>query len=89
MNITALRKRFKKKISTKGGKGQDEHAKVDEETRKRNEEGQRLAQEAIGWLQGEEEEKRRAAQEAAKKAEEDARKEEEERKRKLDEELQK
>ena len=48
-----------------------------------------MAQEAAGWLQGEEEEKRRAAQEAAEKVEEDVRKEEEERKRKLDEELQK
>ena len=87
LNITALRKRFKKKISTKGGKGQDEQAKADEEARKRNEEAQMLGQEAEGWLKGEEEEKRRAAQEAARKAEEDARIEEEERKRNLDEEL--
>ena len=49
---------FKKKITTKGGKGHDEQAKADEETRKRNEEAQRLAQEAEGWLEGEEEEKR-------------------------------
>ena len=87
LNITALRKRFKKKITTKGGKGWDKKAKADEETRKRNEEAQRLAQEAEGWLKGEEEEKRRATQEAAKKVEEDAIREEEERKRKLDEEL--
>ena len=53
LNITALRKRFKNKITTKGGKGQDEQEKVDEETRKRNEESQRLAQEAEGWLKGE------------------------------------
>ena len=57
------------------------------ETRKRNEEAQRLAQEAEGWLKGEEEEKRRVVQEAARKAEEDAKIEEEERKMKLDEEL--
>ena len=48
LNITALRKMFKKKITTKGGKGQDEQAKADKETRKRNEEAQRLAQEAEG-----------------------------------------
>ena len=35
--MTALRRRFKKKITTKGGKG-DEQAKDDEEARKRNEE---------------------------------------------------
>ena len=50
LNITALRKRFKKKITTKGGKGQDEQAKADEETRKIYEEAQRLSQEAKGWL---------------------------------------
>ena len=34
-NITALRRRFKKKITTKGRKGQDEQEKAeDEETRK-------------------------------------------------------
>ena len=47
--MTALRRRFKKKITTKGGKG-DEQAQADEEARKRNEEAQRLAQEAAGWL---------------------------------------
>ena len=86
-NMTTLRKRFKNKITTKGGKGQDEQAKADEETRKRNKEAQRLAQEAEGWVKGEEEGKRRAAQEAARKEEEEARLEEEERKRKLDEEI--
>ena len=34
LNMTALRRRFKKKIITKGGKGQDEQAKADEEARK-------------------------------------------------------
>ena len=34
LNITALRRRFKKKITTKGGKGMDEQAKADEEARK-------------------------------------------------------
>ena len=49
LNMTALRKRFKKKITTKGGKGQDEQAKAEEakaeeeETKKRNEEARRLA----------------------------------------------
>ena len=43
-NMTALRRRFKKKITTKGGKGQDEQAKAEEEeTRKRNEDARRLA----------------------------------------------
>ena len=60
--MMALRKNFKKKITTKGGKGQDEQEKAEEEeTRKRNEEAHRLAQEAEGWLKGEEEEKTRAA----------------------------
>ena len=42
-NMTALRRRFKKKITTKGGKG-DEQAKAEEEAKRRNEEAQRLAQ---------------------------------------------
>ena len=62
-NITALKRRFKKKITTKGGKGQDEQEKEEEEeTRKRNEDARRLAQDVESWLKGEEEEKRRAAQ---------------------------
>ena len=61
-NMTALIRRFKKKITTKGGKGQDEQAKAEEEeSRKRNEDARRLAQEAESWLKGEEEEKRRVA----------------------------
>ena len=87
-NMTALKRRFKKNITTKGGKG-DEQAKAKEETKRRKEESQRLAQEAAGWLHSEEEGKRKAAQEAAKEAEEAARKAAEEAKRKLDEELQK
>ena len=47
LNMTALRRRFKKKISTKGGKGK-EQAKAEEEAKRRNEEAQRLAQEAAG-----------------------------------------
>ena len=47
--MTALRRRFKKKITTKGGKG-DEQAKAEEEAKKINEEAQRLAHEAAGWL---------------------------------------
>ena len=42
LNITALRRRLKKKVTTKCGKG-DEQAKSDEEARKRNEDAQRLA----------------------------------------------
>ena len=61
----------------------------EEETRKRNEDARRIAQEAEGWLKGEEEEKRRAAQEAARKVEEDAKSEDEEKKIKMDEELKK
>ena len=53
-NITTLRRRFKKKITTKGGKGQDEQEKAEEEeTRKRNEDVRRLSQEAESWLKGE------------------------------------
>ena len=69
--MTALGRRFKNKITTKGGKG-DEQAKAKEEAKRRNEEAQRLAQEAAGWLHTKEEVKRRAAQEAAEKAEEAA-----------------
>ena len=42
LNMIALRRRFKKKITTKGGKG-DEQAKAKEEAKRRNEEAQRLA----------------------------------------------
>ena len=49
LNITTLRRRFKKKNTTKGGKG-DEQAKAEEEAKRRNEEAQRLAQEAARWL---------------------------------------
>ena len=59
VNTIALRRRFKNKITTKDGKG-DEQAKADEEARKRNEEAQRLAHEVAGSLHTEEEEKRRA-----------------------------
>ena len=86
----ALRRRLRKKITTKVGKGQDKKEKAEEkETRKRNEGARRLAQESKRWLKGDEEEKRRDEQEAARKEEEVARIEEEERKRKMDEELRK
>ena len=43
-NITALRRRFKKKITTEGGKGQDEQKKAEEEeARKRDEDARRVA----------------------------------------------
>ena len=76
--MTMLMRRFKKNITTKGGKG-DDQAKAKEEARKKNEEAQRLEKKAAERLHTEEE--RRAAQEATQKAEEA--------KRKLDEELQK
>ena len=60
-NITALRRRFKNKITTKGRKGQDDLEKAEEEdARKRDEDARILAQEAKSRLKGEEEEKRRA-----------------------------
>ena len=77
-NMTKLMRRFKKKITTKGGKGDDQE-KAEEEAKKRNEEAQRLEKEAVERLHTEEE--RRVAQEVAEKAEEA--------KRKLDKELQK
>ena len=55
-NITALKRRFKKKITTKGGKGQDEQKKAEEEeARKRDEYARRLAQEVESCLRSEEE----------------------------------
>ena len=59
---------FKKKITTKGGKG-DEQEKDEEEAKRINEEAQRLGQEATGWLHTEEEEKRKVVQEEARKVE--------------------
>ena len=53
--MTALTRRFKKNITTKGGKGKDEQKKVEEEeARKRDEDARILAQEAESWLKGEE-----------------------------------
>ena len=60
-NITALKKRFKHKMTTMGGKGKNlEKAKKleEEETKKREEDARRLAQEAERWLKNEEEEKK-------------------------------
>ena len=88
--MTALKSRFKKKITTECGKGQDEQKKDDEEeARKRQEDARRLAEEAESWIRSEEEEKKKDEQEETKIAEEAARSEEEERKRKMDEELRK
>ena len=86
--MTALKRRFKKKITTKGGKGQDEQKKAnEEEARKREEDARRLAQEAESWLKSEEEGNNQAEEEVVKIVEEAARREEEERKKKEDEEL--
>ena len=69
-NIKALRRRFKKKITTKGRKGQDEQKRAEEEeARKMDEDARRLAQEAESWLKGEEEEKKRKMDEELKKQE--------------------
>ena len=60
-NITALKKRFKQKITTMGGKGKNsEKTKIleEEEAKKREEDARRLAQEAESWLKNEEEEKK-------------------------------
>ena len=51
--MTALKRRFKKKITTIGGKG-DEEVKAEEESKRINEEAQRLAKEAAEWLRTEE-----------------------------------
>ena len=40
-NMTMLMRRFKKKIATKGGKG-DEQEKAEEEAKNKNEEAQRM-----------------------------------------------
>ena len=52
--MTELRKRFKPKHSTKGGKGSKqekaEQAKAEEAARKIREEAQRLEDEATEWL---------------------------------------
>ena len=40
-NMTALKRRFKKKITTKGGKGQAEQKKADEEEARNREEDAR------------------------------------------------
>ena len=59
--MTALKKRFKQKITTMGGKGKTlEKAKKleEEEAKKREEDVRRLAQEVENWLRIEEEEKK-------------------------------
>ena len=60
-NITALKKRFKQKITTMGEKGKtsEKDKKLEEEeAKKREEDARRLAQEAESWLKNEEEEKK-------------------------------
>ena len=59
-NMTALRRRFKQKITMVDGKGKDivQQKKQEEEaSKKRQEEAHRLVQEVEEWLRGEEEEK--------------------------------
>ena len=60
-NMTALRKRFKQKIATVGGKGkliEKKKRKEEEEAKKRQEEANRTVQEAENWMRTEEEEKK-------------------------------
>ena len=47
--MTALNRRFKKKITTIGGKGEEER-KDEEGIKRRNEESQRLEKEVAEWL---------------------------------------
>ena len=52
-NMIALRKRFKQKITTVGGKGKAAeklNRKEEEEAKKREEEDKKLVQEADNWL---------------------------------------
>ena len=80
-NMTSLRKRFKQKITTVGGKGklaEKQKRQEEEEAKKREEEANRLVQEAKNWLRTEEEENKRAVEEATKKAEEERTKQEDE-----------
>ena len=51
-NMTMLMRRFKKKITTKGGKG-DEQEKAEEGAKRRNGEAQRLEKEAAEWIHSE------------------------------------
>ena len=96
-NMTALKRRFKQKLTVKGGKGQTAQKKdEEEEAKKREEDARRLAQEAESWINNEEEERKKSieeatknAEEVAKNAEEAAKKTEEERKKKEDEEMKK
>ena len=60
-NITALKKRFKQKITTAGGKGKTAKKTKnieEEEAKKREEDASRLVQEVENWLRIEEEEKK-------------------------------
>ena len=79
-NITALKKRFKQKITNIYGKGKnlEKARKLEEEEAKKREEGaRRLVQEAEIWLKNEEEEKKRVAEEAVGKEEEERKRKEE------------
>ena len=74
-NMTALKKRFKHKITIVGRKGKTAQKTAEEEEAKKIEEdARRLAQEAESWMKNEEEERKRAAEEATKKEEEEMKK---------------
>ena len=60
-NMTTLRRRFKQKIATVGGKGklaEKQKRQEEEEAKKRQEEANRLVQEVENWLRTKEEEKK-------------------------------
>ena len=66
--MTALKKRFKQKITIVGRKGKTTQKKVEEEEAKnREEDARRLAQEAENWLKNKEEGRKRAVEEATNK----------------------
>ena len=69
-NLTALRKRFKQKIATVGGKGKAAH-KI-----KRQEETHRLVKEEQNWLRAEEAEKEMTTKETVKKIEKEKKRKE-------------
>ena len=61
-NMTTLRKRFKQKTATVGGKGKavdKQKRKEEEEAKKRQEEAKKLVQEAKNWLRTKEEEEKK------------------------------
>ena len=70
-NMTALRRRFKQKITMVGGKGKvfkQKKKQEEEASKKRQEEALRLSQDTKQWLVAEEEEKIKSKEEAKKRS---------------------